>query len=193
VRPLLTRKPRHTLTSIRGARFHCAGCNADFRGYRAMNAHHLAKHASRWTSKSARAMGRKMGKETDNLRRHALGWLEAAGLREWKTVPVRGKDGKPVERNGKIVTREVPVPTDRARTRPEASGRLGRGHLRQLHRHDRHHERADGHDRRAQRHRDTGRDDKADTREARAAALRARWPDDGRASDPRPAPGRTPR
>jgi hypothetical protein len=185
------RKPRrHTLTSLRGARFHCAGCNADFRGYRAMNAHHLAKHASRWTSKSARAAGRKMGKETDNLRRHALGWLEAAGLREWKKVPVRDKQGKPVERNGKPVTREVPVLTDRARSRPQADGRPVRQHLRQLHRHDRHHERADGHDRKAQRHRAKGRDAKADAREARARALRDRWtqparpaPDDDRLRD----------
>ena len=185
----LTGKPRrHTLTSLRGARFHCAGCNADFRGYRAMNAHHLAKHASRWTSRSARAAGRKMGKETDNLRRHALGWLEAAGLREWKAVPVRDKQGKPVERNGKVITREIPVPTDRARSRPGVSGRPRRGELRQLHKHDRHHERADGHDRKAQQHRAKGRNAKADAREARAKALRDRWAPLRQPQAPRTAP-----
>jgi hypothetical protein len=145
----------------------CGSCNRDFRGYRAMNAHHLAVHAQRWTSKKARAAARAMGKDVDRMRRHAAGWLEASGLRD-----PRGKT------------------TDRARSRPQApGGRLKVRSLRQMHRHDRHHERAAGHDARAARSRNPLRRARLQNR---AAGLRGRWPGRpapaARAASTRPAP-----
>jgi hypothetical protein len=86
-----------------------------------------------------------MGKDADNARRHALGWLEAAGLREWRKVPFKGRDGK--ER-----TRQVPVLTDRARARPELRGRLRGRDLRVAKNHDAGHERAKRSDGHATRH-----------------------------------------
>ena len=125
--------------------FHCDGCSKDFRGHRAWNAHHAAKHAGRWASASARKAARSMGKDADNARRHALGWLEAAGLREWRKVPFTGRDGK--ER-----TRQVPVRTDRAKSRPEIGGRVRARDLRVAQKHDDGHERAKRHDGHATRH-----------------------------------------
>jgi hypothetical protein len=144
------------------ARFHCSGCGQDFRGPRAMNAHHLAKHAGRWTSEQARKVARKMGKEADAARRHARGWLEAAGLRDAR---------------GRL--------TARARSRPELRGRLRTRDLRQAHRHDRDHERAAAHERKADRARTP---ERQVDRHHRAALLRNRWPE---LRTPRPAPVRT--
>ena len=168
----------------RGGRFTCAcgekGCPGTFRSLRAQKAHaakHAARQAGRWAGKSARAAGRAMGRPLDDARRHALSWFEAAGLREWKKIPVRDKDGNPVTgRNGKPLMREVPVKTDRARSRPALSGRLRIRDVRVAHRHDRDHEKADGHDRKAQ-----GRHARAARSAARAAALRAAGRD-GRAA-----------
>jgi hypothetical protein len=84
-----------------------------------------------------------MGKGVDDGRRWALGVLEGAGLRTWKKVPVRGKDGKVVERNGRTVTRDVPVKTARAESRPVVRGRVSARQLRELHRHDTDHESAE--------------------------------------------------
>jgi hypothetical protein len=210
VRNRLTRarKPRHTLTSIRGARFHCAGCNADFRGYRAMNAHHAAKHAGRWASKAARGAQRKMGKETDNLRRHAMGWLESSNLRQWVKVPIRGKDGKEVVRNGRTMTRDVPVKTARADSRPSVGGHVSARQLRQLHKHDTHHEsartrriKAAGHTARIARGARTPvgklahrvRRSRAETHVRKADGLEARWqPVKAPAARPAPVPRATP-
>ena len=139
---------RRLAASIRArtrSSFHCSGCSRDFRGHRAWNAHHAAKHAGRWASASARKAARSMGKDADNARRHALGWLEAAGLREWRKVPFKGRDGK--ER-----TRQVPVLTDRARARPELRGRLRGRDLRVAKNHDAGHERAKRNDGHATRH-----------------------------------------
>lgn len=143
----------------------CGSCNRDFRGHRAMNAHHLAVHAQRWTSKKARAAARAMGKDVDKMRRHAAGWLEASGLRD-----SRG--------NG----------TARSRSRPQAAGgRLTVRKLREMHRHDKHHERAAGHDARAARSRNPL---KRVGLQHRAANLRNRWPERPRPAA-RPAPART--
>jgi hypothetical protein len=129
--------------------------------HRKMNAHHMAKHAGRWTSVKARKAARSMGKDVDQMRRHAAGWLEAAGLRD-----ARGKA------------------TDRARSRPQVRGKISVREMRQLHRHDRHHEKAAGHDRKAERDRTRDHHATADTREHLAANLRGRWPE-------RPRPART--
>lgn len=132
--------------------FTCACCpGKTFRGHRAMNAHHLARHGNYWAGGKARAMGRKMGKAQDAARKHARGWLEAAGLRD---------------RNGKT--------TDRARSRPQVRGKAGVRDLRQLHRHDRDHERAEGHHRKADRARTP---EKRADRHHQAANLRNRWPE----------------
>ena len=147
-------KPRrHTLTSPLGSRFHCAGCGKDFRGYRAMNAHHLAEHAGRWAGAKARAAGRKMGKETDKMRRHARGWLESAGLRD--------KSG-----------RETP----KALSRPKPRGKVRARDLRPLHQHDTHHEKADRLRRRALGHARKGRHGRAQALSGKADALAGRWP-----------------
>ena len=89
---------------IRRRQFRCACCpDKVFRGYKALNAHHLARHGNYWAGAKARAMARKMGKGQDAARKHARGWLEAYGH---------------VDRLGKR--------TSRARSRPEAPayGRL---------------------------------------------------------------------
>ena len=176
-----------------GGRFTCGcggkSCPGSFRSLRAHKAHAAKVTSTRWVSAKARAAGRKMGKPADEMRRHVLGWLEASGLREWKTVPVRDKDGKPVERNGRVITREIPVLTDRARTRPQVGARPPRQQLAQLHRHDRHHERADRHDQKADRHEARGKPEAASQRRARAAALRGRWTEQPREPQTaRPAP-----
>src|ERR1035441_21844 len=133
------RRLAHNVRARTRSSFHCDGCSKDFRGHRAFNAHHAAKHAGRWASASARKAARSMGKDADNARRHALGWLEAAGLREWRKVPFTGRDGK--ER-----TRQVPVLTDRAKSRPEIGGRVRARDLRAAKNHDAGHERAKRHD-----------------------------------------------
>ena len=121
----MARRPRRTLKdrwrdTINGRRFHCDDCNRSFGGYRAMNAHHLARHASRWTSAKARKTARDMGKAWDAARKHARGWREAAGL----TDP-RGNR------------------TAKGRARPEARTRTRLRDLRQMHRHDRDADRTD--------------------------------------------------
>ena len=143
--PSRARRLAHNVRARTRSSFHCTGCNRDFRGHRAWNAHHAAKHAGRWASASARKAARSMGKDADNARRHALGWLEAAGLREWRKVPFTGRDGK--ER-----TRQVPVRTDRAKARPELRGRVRARDLRVAQKHDDGHERAKRHDGHATRH-----------------------------------------
>jgi hypothetical protein len=149
---------------MNGGRFTCGCCpGRQFRGTRALNAHHAARHAGRWAGKQARAAARRMGKDVDAARRHARGWLEAAGLRDH-----RGRR------------------TDRARSRPELRGKVTRRQLRELHRHDRDHERAAARDRRA---------DRAGARAAahrqRAENLRSRWPQRIPPAA-RPAPARVP-
>lgn len=174
-------------------RFTCSCCpGKEFRGVRALNAHHLARHGNYWGGKAARATGRKMGKAQDAARRHARGWREASGL-----IDNRGRT------------------TDRGRSRPDHQGRLSLRHLREKHRHDRDHERADGHARkaaarqaRADRHgaRAEAREARGRSRglagrlharhaaraersQARAEGLRGRWPQrDPQAAPPRPAP-----
>ena len=87
-----------------------------------------------------------MGKQLSNARRHSMGWLRAAGLRDQ-----RGQR----------------TPKDRAR--PHAYGRLSVRQLRGMHRHDKHSgrtdQRAGRHERRATR---------SDARAERASAVAAR-------------------
>jgi len=131
----------------------CSGCGQEFRYLRAHKAHAAAHHMGRWSSAAARKAARGMGKAQDAARRHAMGWLEAAGLREWRKVPVRDKDGNArTRKDGTPITRDVPVRTGRDRSRPQLRGRVTRAQLRDAHRHDRGHERADGHDGHAARH-----------------------------------------
>ena len=154
-----------------GGRFTCACCpGKQFRGHRALNAHHLARHGGYWAGQKARVAGRKIGKAQDAARRHARGWRHAAGLLD-----------------------HMGNRTDRGRSRPELRGRLTVADLRRAHHHDRDHERADKHDRRAARHRARGNEEKAAGRADRAAALRDRWPQPARpvpvmATTVRPAP-----
>ena len=161
-------RPRPTLGSkIRNfgrVTFMCPGCGKDFgRDHRKMNAHHISVHAGRWTSAKARAAARKMGKEADRVRRHAAGWLESAGLRD-----AYGKG------------------TERSRSRPQSDGRLTLRHMRQLHKHDRDHERAARHDRVAGQARRRDHHWKANKRERAAKALRSQWP----VRQPKPVPAR---
>ena len=133
---------------INGGRFHCAGCQRDFRGHRALNAHHMAAHSRMWTSRKARQVERAMGKQASNARRHAMGWLRAAGLRD--------KQGNR---------------TAKARARPELRGRVSVARLRTANRHDMESQRTD---RRAARHERRGRPERAiDVR----MAHHQRWPE----------------
>jgi hypothetical protein len=144
-----SRKAWHELTHPHK----CSGCGKEFRYLRAHKAHALRDHAGRWAGAAARKAGRQMGKANDLARRHAVGWLEAAGLREWKTVPVRDRNGKErTGRDGKPVMRQVPVKTARAKERPELRGFIPLRTLRHTHVHDTSHERAVRADDRADRH-----------------------------------------
>lgn len=179
--------------TVNGGRFTCScgekSCPGSFRTLRAQKAH-AAKHhmaqAGRWTSKSARAAERRMGKALSDGRRHAISWLEAAGLKEWRKVPIRDKDGKPRTRaDGKPMTREVPVDTAKARARPELAGRVKIRDLREADHHDRHAERTDRtagkHERRADRADARGKPEKAAEHRQRVIDTRQdhhqRWPE----------------
>ena len=157
------------------SRFTCACCpGKEFRGHKALNAHHLARHGGYWGGAKAQGMGRKIGKEADAMRKHARGWLEAHGH---------------VDRMGRR--------TARARSRPQAPGR---GHmslrtLRAQARHGRDHDKADALAGRAQRAAGRGRADRHLDLLHRAANLRNRHPvrPARQAPAPRPAPARAPR
>ncbi len=144
---------RLNLRDLFGRRFTCA-CSPgrEYHSLRAFNAHHYARHGGYWAGKAGKAMRREMGKEVDAARRHARGWLEAAGL---------------VDRYGHR--------TDRARTRPQVSGLAGLRDLRRLHQHDRHHERAGRLDGRADRAAGRGRHGRAAKHQNTADSLRSRW------------------
>jgi len=144
--------------------FTCACCPAKtFRGHRALNAHHLARHGGYWAGQKARGTGRKIGKQADLMRRHARGWQEAHGL---------------LDHRGKA--------TAKARSRPAQPVRSIRG-LRDRHRHGRH---ADRTDQRATRHekRATRSDARADHHASRAAGYKlAGRTEQARAADTRAA------
>jgi hypothetical protein len=159
-----------------GGRFTCACCpERVFRGYRALNAHHLARHGGYWASDKARKIARKMGKEADAARKHARGWLEAHGY---------------IDHMGRR--------TAKARSRPVTPqrGHLTLRDLRARHRHDRSHDRAEGKARRAEsraaRAAAKGKHARADFLRSVAADARFRhdtaWPQ--RPAPPRPGPAR---
>ena len=121
-------------------------CGRTWHTSRQWNAHHIAYHSGMWMSKKARAAERAMGKQLSNARRHAMGHLRAAGLRDHR---------------GQL--------TAKARARPELRGRVS---VRQLRRADRHDRESDRTDQRAARHeRNAAR---SDARAERAAAFAAR-------------------
>jgi hypothetical protein len=146
-----TRKRWHSMTHPH----HCAGCGKDYRGIRQLNAHHAARHAGLWSSRAARKAARAMGKQTDNLRRHAMGWRMAS-----KLIDERGHK------------------TERGKTRPGvAGGRVKVRDLREAHRHDRGHEKADRNEDKAARARIPG---MADAHREKAGRIREKA--DARAS-----------
>ena len=152
-----------------------------FRSVRALNAYHLARDGGYWAGDKARKMARKMGKPADAARRHARGWREAGGL---------------IDHMGHRTAR------GRTRPVPERGTVLTGGHLRDLHRHHRDHERAaksdrkaEARDARAARHEAAGNTRRAGWHQRRAESHRAsaqerhdRWP----ARAPQAAPSRTP-
>ena len=127
--PYLTHRIREHLRSM-NTRYTCA-CSPgrEFRTLKGFNAHHHARHGAYWAGKGGKAAGRKIGKGMDTARRWSRAKLEEGGL---------------VDRLGRR--------TDRWRTRPEVSGRVGVRALRRAHRHDADHDRADWHRDRAARH-----------------------------------------
>lgn len=149
-----SRVRRNLRDILGGGRFTCACCpGKTFRGHKALNAHHLARHGNYWAGQNAKKIGRKIGKEADAVRKHARGWLEAHGH---------------VDRFGHR--------TDKARSRPEAPvrGHLTWHQLREMHRHGRDHDRAERHEGKAER---TASPDRRIDRHHRAANLRNRWPE----------------
>lgn len=154
-----------------GGRFTCSCCPGKvFRGWRALNAHHLAVHY-----RQARNGRKGLPKAQRQAWLHARGHREAAGLVD--------KDG---------------CATARGRTRPAVRGRVKVRDLRAAHRHDRDHERADGHDRKAQAPRSRAarllrRPDRSAARANKASRLRARHvPAPPARPVPRPDPPRQP-
>lgn len=172
-------RARKFAREVRHGRFSCT-CSPgkNFRGHKALNAHHLSRHGGYWAGDKAKRTGRKIGKDTDALRKHARGWLEAHGH---------------VDRMGKR--------TDRARSRPETpersvwNRRTGRAQAR----HGRDIDNADKLKGKADKAREAGNGYRADSLKAKEAELRGRHPvrqAPARAPksppDGRPAPARAP-
>jgi len=128
-----------------------------FRSVRQLNAYHLARNGGYWAGQKARVAGRKIGKQLDAARRHARGHREAAGL---------------IDHMGRR--------TPRGESRPELRGRVSFRQMREAHRHDRDHDRAQARDHKADRHEARGRDERAAAHRDAAAALRDRWPQPAR-------------
>ena len=62
------RKLRDRARGAFRTRFTCACCpGKEFRGHKALNAHHLSRHGSYWAGAKAKGMGRKMGKQADAI------------------------------------------------------------------------------------------------------------------------------
>jgi hypothetical protein len=155
------RKPlRERARGLFRTQFTC--CGRTWRGHRAMNAHHIARHSGMWMSKKARQAARSMGKDWDQARRHAMGWLRASGLRDQ-----RGQH------------------TPKSRARPQGGGRLTMSRLREMHQHDRDSQRTDRRagrlERRAASAAARGQHGRADAHRARVAdermAHHQRWPE----------------
>ena len=133
--------------------FTCACCpGRTFHGYRAMNAHHMARHGSYWAGDKARRTGRKIGKTADAMRKHARGYREAYGH---------------IDRLGRA--------TGKGRSRPDGPVRRI-SDLRARHRHDRDHERAARRDGRAAQATGRDRHHTANRHQRAADAQRSRWP-----------------
>lgn len=149
-------RARKFAREVRHGRFSCT-CSPgkNFRGHKALNAHHLSRHGGYWAGDKAKRTGRKIGKDTDALRKHARGWLEAHGH---------------VDRMGKR--------TDRARSRPERpersvwNRRTGRAQAR----HGRDIDNADKLKGKAGKAREAGNGYRADSLKAKEAELRGRHP-----------------
>ena len=165
-----SRKPlTERLRDIGRSRFTCGCCpGRQFRGYRALNAHHLARHGGYWAGQKARQAGRKMSKQADAMRRHARGWRESHGLIDHQgrtTAKGRSRPNQPVRK-----IRDL-----RQRTRHgQDSDRTDKRANRHERRADRHDARADNHAGRAARHKLAGRPDRARAADARSAKRRTR-------------------
>lgn len=117
-----TARARSYLRAMGRTQFTChCGCNRQWKDHRLMNAHMLKNYGRYWGGKGGAAMGRKIGKGQDSIRRMGRGGLEAFGH---------------VDRTGRR--------TPKASARPGApeSGHLSRRFLRDAARHDRHTARA---------------------------------------------------
>ena len=182
------RKARANLRKMGRTQFVCnCGCKREWKDYRLWNAHLLKNYGGYWGGKGGKAMGRKLGKGADNVRKMGRAGLDAFGH---------------VDRMGKR--------TDKWRSRPETKD--GRVHLtrralkaRQNHSDD--HGRADKLKAKAERARTRGSKYRADHLKAKEESLRARHPvrpapvrparpapsSNGRASANGQLPGRTAR
>jgi len=135
-------------------------CNCGWHGktYRSMNAHHLSRHGNYWGGRAGKAMGRKVGKVQDAARRHARGWQESHGL---------------VDRMGRLTHK------GRAREQVRGGPREATRGLRQAHKFDRDHGRAETRERKAEAAAARGRHGRATRHRDKAAELRGRHGDDG--------------
>jgi hypothetical protein len=164
----LAARARAQLRAMGRTQFTChCGCGRQWKDYRMMNAHFLKNYGGYWGGKGGKAMGRQIGKGKDGVRRMGRGGLEAFGH---------------VDRMGRR--------THRARTRPETPPgkvHLRLADLRDRHRHGQDHDRADRHDRKADRAGARGDTARQADRQQRAANLRNRHPERPRpAAAPRP-------
>jgi hypothetical protein len=149
--------------------FTCACCPGKvFRGYRALNAHHLSRHGGYWAGQKARVAGRKIGKAADLARRHARGWQEAHGLLDHRgkaTARMRSRPDGPVRKISDLRARHRHG-QDADRTDRHADRHEGRA--------QRSDARADRHAGRAAAHKLAGRPEQAAAADARATAHRDR-------------------
>jgi hypothetical protein len=164
------RKPlRERARNMFRNQFTCACCPGKvFRGHRALNAHHLARHGGYWAGQKARGTGRKIGRQADLMRRVARGWQESHGLLDHRgrnTAKMRSRPDRPVRRIRDLRDRDRHG-RDADRTDKLAS-RLERRATRSG-------ARADRHASRAARHKLAGRKTQARAADARATRLRDR-------------------
>jgi hypothetical protein len=149
-----------------GGRFNCISCGKNCWTARGMNAHFLAGHL-----REVRNTRKGIPKDRRRAWLHARGWREAAGL-----IDEKG------HRTARGRSRPAVIPAD-------GRAHVTHGQLRQLHKHDRDHQKALRHEARATRHHAAGRHGRAEARTRKAEGLRSRWPERSRpAPAARPAP-----
>ena len=196
------RKAGARLSRLRrvGRTEHTCSCGLKTRSEFRWGTHKCLEPVGRWTGKKAQQIRRQIGKANDEVRRHARRVREYKKLAATRKIEYRDKDGN-------VRTREASVATRKGHSRPAGTtrGHLSLRSLREMDRHDRHHDKAAKRRERAARHAarlerrnartpigrfvERKRHSKIGTHVRKANELEARWPvRPVKTPAPRPAP-----